>query len=77
MQAEFNRNQRYQGLKFPEIPHPETIEARYAAVMNDIEIELMGRMLEMDPGKRITAKEAIDHPYFNSLRVKDPDYKAT
>lgn len=64
-------------MKFPEIPHPETIEARYAAVMNDIEIELMGRMLEMDPGKRITAKEAIDHPYFNSLRVKDPDYKAT
>ena len=42
--------------------------------MNDTEIELMQRMLEMDPYKRITAREAIDHPYFSALRIKDPDY---
>ena len=49
LQEEFNRNTRYQGLKFPEIAHPETLEARYAPVMNDIEIELMKKMLDMDP----------------------------
>lgn len=43
--------------------------------MNETEIELMGRMLEMDPFKRITAKQAIDHPYFKSLRSKDPEYQ--
>lgn len=42
--------------------------------MNETEIELMGRMLEMDPYKRITAKEAIDHPYFKALKSKDPEY---
>ena len=49
LQEEFNRNTRDQGLKFPEIAHPETLEARYAPVMNDIEIELMKKMLDMDP----------------------------
>jgi cyclin-dependent kinase-like len=49
LQDEFNRNTRYQGLKFPEITHPETIEARYAPVMNDVEIDIIIKMLEMDP----------------------------
>ena len=74
LQDEFNRNVRYQGLKFPEITHPETIEARYAPVMNDIEIDLMKRMLEMDPYQRIKAREAIEHDYFEELRANDPEY---
>lgn len=74
LQDEFNRNVRYQGLKFPEITHPETIEARYAPVMNEIEIDLMKRMLEMDPYQRIKAREAIEHDYFEELRANDPEY---
>lgn len=69
LQDEFNRNSRYQGLKFPEITNPETIEARYAPVMNEVEIDLMQRMLEMNPHKRITAREAIEHDYFDELRA--------
>lgn len=61
-------------MKFPEITHPETIEARYAPVMNDIEIDLMKRMLEMDPYQRIKAREAIEHDYFEELRASDPEY---
>lgn len=74
LQDEFNRNTRYQGLKFPDITHPETIEARYAPVMNDVEIDLMIKMLEMDPYQRIKAREAIEHEYFDELRNKDPEY---
>lgn len=74
LQDEFNRNTRYQGLKFPDITHPETIEARYAPVMNEIEIDLMIKMLEMDPYQRIKAREAIEHEYFDELRNKDPEY---
>jgi len=71
---EFNRNTRYKGLKFPEIAHPETIDARYAAVMNDLEIDLMKKLLHMDPYQRYTARQAIEHDYFNLERAKDPEY---
>jgi cyclin-dependent kinase-like len=56
LHEEFCRNTRYQGLKFPDIAHPETLEARYAPVMNDVEIDLMKRLLEMDPYQRMTAQ---------------------
>jgi serine/threonine protein kinase len=75
LENEFKRNSRYKGLKFPDIPHPETLEARYAAVMNEEEIELMQLMLEMDPYKRITARQAMEHVYFTKERAKDPYYK--
>lgn len=42
--------------------------------MNDIEIELMKKMLDMDPYQRITARQAIEHDYFDELRAKDPEY---
>lgn len=42
--------------------------------MNDIEIDLMIKMLEMDPYQRIKAREAIEHEYFDDLRNKDPEY---
>ena len=61
-------------MKFPTLSKPETLEARYGAVMNDVEIDLMKAMLEMDPHKRITAREAIDHEYFDQLRANDPEY---
>lgn len=61
-------------MKFPEIINPETLEARYVAVMNETEIDLMRKMLMMDPRKRITAREAIEHDWFDNLRKKDPEY---
>ena len=42
--------------------------------MNDEEIDLMKKMLEMDPYQRITARQAIEHDYFDKLREKDPEY---
>ena len=42
--------------------------------MNDIEIDLMRKLLTMDPYQRITAKQALNHEYFEDLRSKDSDY---
>jgi hypothetical protein len=28
----------------------------------------------MDPHKRITARESIEHDWFDNLRAKDPEY---
>jgi len=42
--------------------------------MNDVEIDLMKKHLEMNPYQRITAKQALDHEYFDDLRSKESDY---
>ena len=42
--------------------------------MNETEIDLMKQMLQMDPYKRITARQAIEHDWFDDLRSKDPEY---
>lgn len=34
-------------------------------------IQLLKRMLEFDPRKRISAEEAIKDPYFNDIRLPD------
>ena len=42
--------------------------------MNDEEIDLLKKMLDMNPYTRITAREAIEHDWFDKLRAKDPEY---
>jgi len=33
-------------------------------------MDLLEKMLSMDPAKRCSAKEALAHPYFNILKTK-------
>ena len=71
LQEEFERNIRFKGLKFPDVSHPETLEKRYKGVMNKLEIDIVKGLLEMDPKKRLTALEALHHPYFDEIRDSD------
>jgi cyclin-dependent kinase-like len=64
----FVTNPRFIGLKFPEITNPETLERRYVGIFPKKALSLMKGLLEMDPYKRLTAEEAIRHPYFEELR---------
>lgn len=34
----------------------------------------MAKMLEMDPYQRITARQALEHEWFDEMRAKDPEY---
>lgn len=43
--------------------------------MNEVEIDLLKRLLEMDPYRRLTATEALKHEYFDELRSNDSEYK--
>jgi Protein kinase domain len=60
----FQKNQRFLGLKFPEIFKLESLEKRYMKVDNKA-LDFMYRLLKMEPGDRMTASEALQHPYLN------------
>ena len=44
------------------------IKKRHSVIlMDDLAIDLMEKMLAIDPVKRITCKEALNHPYFQDV----------
>ena len=64
----FQKNPRFIGLKFPEIPRPETLERHYAGKLPREATNFMKSLLKMDPSQRLTASEALLHPYFAPVR---------
>ena len=43
------------------------------ANMDETATDLLARMVQLEPSKRISAKEALNHPYFNDLRNSPRD----
>ena len=64
----FKKNQRFNGLKFPDISKPETLEKRYMSSLSKKAQSLMAGLLEMDPAKRMTGEQALQHPWFDDIR---------
>lgn len=50
-------------MKFPEIVKTETIEKRYAGKMCANGLGFLKLCLMMDPSKRLTSLECLEHPY--------------
>ena len=69
-QEAFQKNPHFIGLKFPEVPKPETLERRYTGKLTRVPLSFMKSLLKMDPTQRMTAGEALQHPYFDSLRTE-------
>ena len=68
LQEEFQKNPRFIGLKFPDISKPETLQKRYLGKIHKSAIDLMQKMLNMNPANRISALDALLHPYFDDIR---------
>ena len=63
-QEQFSKNQKFVGLKFPEITKIETLEKRFLKTEKKV-LDFMNRLLKIDPCERMTAGEALMHPYLN------------
>ena len=40
----------------------------YNRNIDNVGLDLLSKMIQLDPSKRISAKQALQHPYFNDLR---------
>jgi serine/threonine protein kinase len=58
-------------MKFPEIHTLDSIEKRYLGKASPRAINLMKQLLRMNPAERLTAIDAIKHPYFEGIREED------
>ena len=63
-QQHFLKNPKFIGMKFPEIYNLESIDRRYLGKIDKQGLDLLKKMLKMDPKQRITPEEALNHPYF-------------
>lgn len=55
-------------MKFPEISSLDTIEKRYLGKLNQKGLSLLKSLLKMEPSQRLTAFDALKHPYFDGVR---------
>lgn len=68
-QEQFAKNPRFIGFKFPDVTKPETVEKKYSGKLSKEGLDLMQGLLQMDPNDRLTAKQALMHPFFDGLRT--------
>ncbi|KAL8271153.1 hypothetical protein Esti_004921 [Eimeria stiedai] len=63
---------RYAHVKFPPLPPPEGLRNRYAGRFDRVALDFLQRLLTMEPQGRMTAAEALDHPYLRHFERSAP-----
>ena len=73
LESYFKRNDEFKNIKFPRVDDFQTLERRYKGQASKKLIDLLEKLLEIDDEKRITADEALKHPFFEELLKNDKD----
>jgi len=55
-------------MKFPDIQNLDTIDKRYLGKLPPKAVHFLKQLLKMNPADRLTAIDALKHPYFDGLR---------
>ncbi len=53
---------------FKDLPG-QPIKEAFKEIIDQNAVDLIGKMLVFDPEKRITAKDALDHAYFDNIKA--------
>jgi casein kinase II subunit alpha len=56
-------------VDYPRVPWTKFITPKNNRLSNKDAIDLLDKMLKYDPADRITASEAMAHPYFNQVKT--------
>lgn len=65
-----SKNPKFRDLICPSIKRLETIEARYIGKIEKNALSFLKACLVLDPSKRITVEQALQHPYLLPLSIK-------
>ena len=65
----FNKNKHFSGLRLPKIINIEYIEKKYSGKIDNLAIQFIINLIQLNPSQRLTAAEALLHPYFQGLSV--------
>jgi cyclin-dependent kinase-like len=57
------------------IPIKMNLSKKYKKLISNTSLDLLAKLLNPDPGTRITAKEALAHEWFEDLYEKDASFK--
>lgn len=63
----FLNTTRFAGLKFPDMSRPETLSRKYVGKLSKSALDFMQSVLQMNPQKRLSCRECLEHPYFQGL----------
>lgn len=63
----FLTHPRMRGVTLTDVKNPETLDRHYKGKMSALALDFMKAILKMDPKQRLTAEQALRHPYFEGL----------
>lgn len=67
----FNKTQRFNGVKLPDISKPETLDKRYSGKLKKTAINFMKLLLHPDPSQRLKGDMVFQHPYLEAFKAHD------
>ena len=66
--GQLQQNKRFKGVRINEIGNLGNIDRRYLGKLPRIALQFMKACLKMNPSERLSALDALRHPYFDSIR---------
>ncbi|KAK2166555.1 hypothetical protein NP493_1315g00008 [Ridgeia piscesae] len=65
----FYNNPRFNGLKFPAVTNPQTLERRYQGILSGVLIDFMKGTMKLHPMDRVTIEECLHHASFQTEQL--------